>query len=171
MAGNVPSLEGGFEYQWIYGWYRILALLSPAGRVETVTIEDPEAGLFDDVTVRPRAGTEHAAEFVQVKFHVDLSKFYSASSDDWLTLLRKAWRTWQKLRAEFPRLELLLVTTWSWDPTDKVRIGDQRLAADFIDGSSTDRDARAKRDAWRALLEEPAEGDFVPFLRSLRFRV
>lgn len=170
MAGNVPAIEAGFEYQWIYGWYRVLDLVGSAGRVESVAIEDPEAGLFDDVTIRPRADTGHPAEFLQVKFHVELSDFYSATSTYWLRLLPKAWRTWGILRTEFANIELVLVTTWAWDPTDVVRIGDRRLAMAFVDGTTTDGNALASRAAWRALLGDPSDDEFVAFLRSLRFR-
>ena len=171
MPGNVSAIEGGFEYQWLYGWFRVLDLLNPVGKIESVAIEDPDAGHFDDITLRPRADTSHAAEFLQVKFHVVLSDFYSSASIASLGLLRKAWRTWMALRDEFDSVELVLVTTWAWDPKDVVQIGDRKLSKDFIDATTSNADAIAARGAWLTALENPAEAEFVPFLRSLRFRL
>lgn len=169
MAGNVPALEAGFEYQWMYGWYRVLDLLNPAGSSESVAIEDPDAGQFDDVTIRPRSGTAHPAEFVQVKFHVAQSSWYSAASLVRNKLLHKAWRTFGVLREEFDYIELSLVTTWAWDPEDAVRISDQRLARDFIDGTVGGKAAET-RQAWHEELGAPPEAHFESFLRVLRFR-
>jgi hypothetical protein len=169
MAGNVPVLEAGFDYQWMYGWYRVLDLLDPAGPADSVAIEDPEAGQFDDVTIRPRIGTAHPAEFVQVKFHVEQSKWYSAASLVENKLLHKAWKTFGLLRQEFDHIELSLVTTWAWDPEDAVRIGDQRLSRAFIDGTVGGK-AGETREEWRVELGSPDEADFESFLRVLRFR-
>jgi hypothetical protein len=170
MAGNAASLEAGFEYQWLYGWWRLLELLSPSGRADSVTIEDPEGKHFDDVTIRPRAGTGHPAEYLQVKFHVSQS---ALATSKWLVdldLVRKAWRTWRALRDEHPVIELTLITTWAWDPDDFVRLGDQRLTETFIVGTAGDQEASAIRAGWKTLLDEPDEVEFVPFLRTLRLR-
>jgi CBASS immunity sensor of nucleotide second messenger signals len=171
MPGNVPVLEAAFEYQELYGWYRVLDLLSPAGRVDSVSIEDPDAGHFDDVTLRPRAGTVHAAEFLQVKFHVDLSDWYSADSVVASGLLRKAWRTWQLLRPEFEHIELSLVTTWAWDTSDPIapHLRDRRLTRMFVDGILTGN-AWEARDRWRLDVGAPREDEFRVFLAALRFR-
>ena len=56
MAGNLAAPLKGQEYQWIYGWFRCLALLGPNRVVDVVRVEDPTAGFFDDVTVTPIAG-------------------------------------------------------------------------------------------------------------------
>src|SRR5450759_3599502 len=150
MPGNVSAIEAGFEYQWLYGWFRVLELLSTAGEAESVAIEDPEAGHFDDVTIRPRPDTAHPAEFLQVKFHVEQSSFYSSASLVSIGLLRKAWRTWTILRDEFAMIELTLITTWPWDPSDIVKVGDRRLSRSFVDGSVDDASALATRTSWRA---------------------
>jgi hypothetical protein len=171
MPGNVHALEAGFEYQWLYGWLRVLDLLGAAGRVESVAIEDPEGGHFDDVTIRPVAGTQHPAEYLQVKFHVAQSAFYTAETIGSLGLLLKAWRTWLKLRDEHDRIELVLVSPWAWDPADVVVLSDRRLPRNFIDGTEADQGAAAVRRAWRTLLGEPEEEDFHAFMRSLRFRL
>ena len=170
MAGNVASLEAGFEYQFLYGWWRLLGLLSRAGEAESVAIEDPEGKHFDDVTIRPRAGTKHCAEYLQVKFHVEQSRLASSQWLDELGLIRKAWKTWRALSNEYPRIELTLVTTWPWDPQDLVRIGDQRLVRDFIDGTTSDIAAVATRTAWKVLVGDPSEAQFQEFLQALRLR-
>jgi hypothetical protein len=170
MAGNAASLVAGFDYQFLYGWWRVLGLLLPAGEVESVTIEDPEGKHFDDVTIRPRTGTGHPAEYLQVKFHVEQSRLASSAWLEELDLVRKAWKTWLALRDEFPLIELTLVTTWPWDPDDIVRIGDQRLVRDFVAGTMTHLDARRTREAWRNLVGEPEESEFQDFLRALRLR-
>jgi hypothetical protein len=174
MPSSAGAIEAGFEYQELYGWYRVLDLKSPAGKVVTVWIEDPAAGHFDDVVVRPAPATEHPPEYLQVKFHVDLSDMYS--SDSLMTethglLLRKAWTTWLKLREEAPRLELHLITTWSWNPKDPIakHIRDRRLTASFVENKVKGKVA-AVRATWHEYLERPEEEQFRQFLASLRLR-
>jgi SMODS-associated and fused to various effectors sensor domain len=170
MAGNVAAIIAGFDYQWLYGWWRALELLLSSGKVDSITIEDATAEFFDDVTLRPRAGTGHPAAFVQVKFHSEQSAAYSSTSADWLKLLRKAWLTWLALKDQHPYLELQLITTWPWDWRDPVRIGDGRFSAALIDGNLDNAKAIEARDRWKAELDNPDEADFVPFLRAVRLR-
>jgi hypothetical protein len=173
MAGNTGAIQAGLTYQELYGWYRVLDLKSPSGRVRSVSIEDPKAGFFDDVVVRPAPSTEHAHEYLQIKFHVDVSDVYS--SDSFMTenhgwLLRKAWITWLKLRDEAPRIELHLISTWAWDPNDPLakHLRDERLTKDFIEGIAAGPAAEV-RAKWQAYLDPPAsEESFQNFLASLR---
>jgi hypothetical protein len=174
MPGSAGAIEAGFEYQELYGWYRVLDLKSPAGKLVTVSIEDPTAGHFDDVVVRPDPSTEHPPEYLQVKFHVDLTDMYSADSlmaETHGLLLRKAWRTWLKLRDEAPGLQLHLITTWSWNPKDPLakHIRDRGLTLSFVEGRVTGK-AAAVRTKWHDYLEQPDEDQFQPFLASLRLR-
>ncbi len=173
MPGSAGAIEGGFQYQELYGWYRVLDLKSPAGKVTSVTIEDPAAGSFDDVVVRPVPTTAHPPEYLQVKFHVDLSDVYSSASimtDGHGLLLRKAWRTWLKLRDE-PGLELHLITTWAWLHTDPLakHIRDARLTRSFINGTVRGK-AYAVRKQWYEYLESPDPQDFIGFLSAIRLR-
>jgi hypothetical protein len=173
MPGNVGAIQGGLQYQELYGWYRVLDLKSPAGKVRTVTIEDPAGGFFDDVVLRPAPATAHASEYLQVKFHVDLTDAYSSTSlmaENHGLLLRKAWRTWQRLRDE-PGLELHLITTWDWDRTDPLAplIRDRRLSRAFIEGDLTGT-VLGVRNAWYEFLDSPDGGDFAAFLSALRLR-
>jgi hypothetical protein len=174
MPGSAGAIEAGFEYQELYGWYRVLDLKSPAGKVVTVSIEDPTAGHFDDVVVRPDPSTEHPPEYLQVKFHVDLTDMYSADSlmtETHGLLLRKAWRTWLKLRDEASGLQLHLITTWSWNPRDPLarHIRDRALSRSFIEGKVTGKAATVWV-KWREYLEVPDEEQFRQFLGSLRLR-
>lgn len=172
MPGNTGAIQAGLTYQELYGWYRVLDLKSPSGRVRSVSIEDPKAGFFDDVVVRPAPSTEHPPEYLQVKFHVDVSDVYS--SDSFMTenhgwLLRKAWSTWLKLRDESPAIELHLISTWAWDPKDPLamHLRDERLTKDFVEGSGTGPAAKV-RAKWHAYLQPATEEDFQHFLSSLR---
>lgn len=174
MPGNSSALEAGFTYQELYGWYRVLELKSPSGKVRSVSIEDPTGGYFDDVVVRPAPATEHAPEYLQVKFHVDVSDLYS--SDSLMTethglLLRKAWKTWLKLRDGARGLELHLISTWAWDPKDPIAplIRDARLTRAFVEGTVVGGPAEV-RALWHEYLERPDDGNFKQFLASLRLR-
>ena len=169
MAGNVPALEAGFDYQWLYGWYRILDLVNPAGSSGSVTIENPEAGLFDDVTISPRLTGGQPAEFIQVKFHVGTNGWYTAASLISNKLIRKAWKTFDLLRADYESIQLSLVTTWAWDPDDSVRIEDLRLTRAFIEGTAAGK-AAEERAEWKTDAGDPPEPDFQAFLQVLRFR-
>lgn len=174
MSGNVPALEAGFSYQELYGWYRVLDLLSPSGKVQIVSIEDPAGEHFDDVTLRPVPTTSHSPEFIQVKFHDSLADAYSSSSlmtESHGLLLQKAWRTWKKLRDEFETIELRLVTTWGWNHRDPIapHIHDHRLSRQFVEGDVVDKAAEVRRKWWE-YLERPDDLDLRAFLRSLRLR-
>jgi hypothetical protein len=179
VASRSSSRRAGDEFQDVYGWFRALELLRPARKVWRVSVEDPSGEMFDDVTLRPEAGTSHAPEFAQVKFHVDETGHYSTEelmtrrSRNKQSLLEKAWGTWQTLREEDPRVQLLLVTTYSWDPDDGVahhlRRGN-KLTAEFAEGRC---DARglAARTLWWDHLKQPDASQFRDFLRSLQIRV
>ena len=175
MAGNAASIEEGLQYQELYGWFRVLELLSPANSLSSVAIEDKAAKHFDDVTLRPWPRTSHPAQFLQVKFHVDLSDQYSSASfmgEPHGYLLKKAWATWEKLSPEYPNLELRLISTWSWDPKDPLAqlIRRHRLEGSFVAGEITGAAKQIRADWW-GHLDNPSEERFQPFLRALRFRV
>jgi hypothetical protein len=174
MPGSSSALEAGFTYQELYGWYRTLELKSPSGKVRSVSIEDPTAGYFDDVVVRPAPATQHVPEYLQVKFHVDVSDLYSSDSlmaETHGLLLRKAWTTWLKLREEARALELHLISTWAWDPNDPIAplIRDARLTRTFVEGTVAGKPADV-RALWHEYLERPQEDEFQRFLGSLRLR-
>lgn len=173
------SRRAGDEYQDLYGWFRALELLRPARKVCRVSIEDPTGEMFDDVTLRPDADTSHAPEFAQVKFHVDQRGHYSTDvmmtlqSRNGRSLLQKAWDSWRVLRGEDARVQLLLVTTYSWDPMDAVAAHLRRgnkLTSEFVHGRCETRGLEARR-LWYAHLGSPDPAEFESFLSSLQFRV
>ncbi len=179
MPSSVGARRQGDEYQDVYGWFRALELLRPARKVWRVSIEDPTGGSFDDVTLRPEAGTSHAPQFAQVKFHVDESGHYSTKaliehkSRNLRSLLQKAWDTWLVLREEDTRVQLLLVTTYSWDPADPIAKHirfEKRLTQDFITNRLDGDKAAESRLAWWEDVGKPDEDLFQPFLASLQFR-
>lgn len=179
MTRGVAARREGDRYQDVYGWFRALELLRPAGKVARVVVEDPTAGRFDDVTLYPAANTSHRPEFVQVKFHVNAAGVYSAEAlvsgqrRNGRTLLQKAWESWRLLSQSHDEPGLLLVSTWPWDPRDPlaphIRYGD-RLTRALVDGEIDGRAGDARR-AWWEHLERPEETEFRAFLRSLRFRL
>jgi hypothetical protein len=175
----VAASRQGHDYQDLYGWWRALDLLRPLRRIARVSIEDPSAGSFDDVTIRIVEGASRPNEFVQVKFHVNEAGAYStdalmAKGDKGRSLLEKAWKTWQTLIAELPNLELVLVSTYSWDHADPVaphiRKRNATLDAAFIEGAVVGK-VLAARTAWKEHLGDPDEAEFQEFLGTLRFRL
>jgi hypothetical protein len=180
MARGVGARREGDRYQDIYGWYRALELLKPARKVWRVSIEDPKGESFDDVTIRPAPATSHVPEFAQVKFHVDLAGAYSSKtlmtkkSRNGTSLLQKAWESWRILKDEDARVQLLLVSTWSWDHKDPLASHLRRgphLTASFVTGRDLEPAAQRERDDWKSHLGDPSEADFQPFLRNLQFRM
>jgi hypothetical protein len=177
----VAATRQGHDYQDLYGWWRALDLLRPTRHVTSVSIEDPSALSFDDVTITRTAGAGKPHEFIQVKFHVDQAGAYSTDSlmttkarNNRNSLLEKAWITWRALRDETPNLELVLVSTYSWLHTDPIAEHIRTLNAGFdrafIEGSLTGQELAA-RTKWKDHLDSPDEEEFRGFLSALRFRL
>jgi hypothetical protein len=177
----VAASRQGHDYQDLYGWFRALDLLRPTRHVTRVSIEDPSAQSFDDVTITRTPGTAKAHEFIQVKFHVDQAGAYSTDSlmttksrNNRNSLLEKAWLTWRALRDETPNLEIVLVSTYSWLPTDPIakhiRSINAALDRAFVEGSLAGQELAA-RTMWMDHLGKPDEEEFQRFLLSLRFRL
>jgi len=178
MTRGQGAQREGHRYQDVYGWFRALELLRASRKVWRVSIEDPTAGFFDDVTVRPEEGTDQDREFAQVKFHVDQAGSYStealttAKSRNGRSLLQKAWESWLILREEGASVRLLLVSTYSWESKDPVakHIRGYRLTLAFVSGDVTGR-AAAARNSWWEHLGRPDQEAFHSFLASLRLRL
>jgi hypothetical protein len=177
----VAATRQGHDYQDLYGWWRALDLLRPTRHVTQVAIEDPSALSFDDVTISRTPGAGKPPEFIQVKFHVDHAGSYSSESlmttksrNGRHSLLEKAWITWSALREDAPNLELVLVSTYSWLPTDplaeRIRTRNAGFDKSFIEGTVTGRELDA-RNNWKAHLGDPDEVAFQQFLAALRFRL
>jgi hypothetical protein len=178
-AAPTASSRQGHDYQDLYGWFRALDLLRPTRHVIRVSIEDPSALFFDDVTIGTTPSSPVPPEFIQVKFHVDQAGAYSTKSfiatksRNGRSLLEKAWDTWLALKDESPNIELVLATTYSWDPNDGIAEHIRRryaLTREFVEGRLEGK-AATSRATWRDHLGNPDEAEFGAFLATLRFRV
>jgi hypothetical protein len=179
MANQVAARLAGDDYQHLLAWERILRLLMPRHRVESVTVEDPDAGAVDDVTSRHEAGAAEADEFLQVKYHVDHRSEYSTAvmlekkTAGATSLLQKFYRSWRMLSGTGRVVELRLISNWTWDAADAVKrcISGQNnaLTDEFFSSSAASAVGKA-REEWRAHLQVDA-GEFEAFARTLRFRL
>jgi CBASS immunity sensor of nucleotide second messenger signals len=178
MANQVSAILSGEDYQHIFSWRLVLELLMPSKNVCSVTVEDPDAGSVDDVTVRYEEGTSLPDRFYQVKYHVDHRDQYSAEmlmrhKPNQESLLQKFWRSWNLLRAQSAdrQRELYLISNWSWDGKDKLKacIGDGgRLTTAFFNAGPRS-DIGKIRARWQVHLNA-AEAEFEAFASSLRLR-
>ncbi len=185
MANQVIPRLTGDDYQHLYSWYHVLSLLRPRDCVKRVRVEDADAGSVDDVTIFHEAGTNDRVDvyefFFQVKYHENHQHAYSTdvlleTEGKGRSLLQKFWATWTRFRADDPkrRIELYLVSNWSWHP-DADKIGhciggqDDRLTTTFFD-SGPKSDVGRERERWRAHLDANAD-DFTLFAKTLHFRL
>jgi len=185
MANQVIPRLTGDDYQHLYSWYHTLSILRPQDGVKRVRVEDGDAGSIDDVTLFHEVDTDNRVDvyefFFQVKYHENQKHSYSTdalleSEGRSRSLLQKFWDTWKRLRADDPRrrIELYLVSNWSWDSTAD-KIGqcisgqDDRLTTTFFD-SGPKSDVGKERERWRKHLGADA-GDFTAFAKTLNFRL
>jgi hypothetical protein len=183
MANQVIPRLTGDDYQHLFSWYYVLALLRPSDYVKRVRVEDEDAGSVDDVTVLKEIPVGNYVEishfFYQVKYHDSQFGHYSGNAllegaENRKSLLQKFWRTWKLLRDTGPsrRIELHLVSNWSWNQ-DADHIGkcisgqDDSLTNDFFESSPASAIGK-ERERWREhLVANPPE--FVEFVKPLRF--
>ncbi len=177
MANQVAARLAGDDYQHLYAWWHVLALLIPREQVSEVRIEDDRAGSFDDVTVHHEASSGLAPHFYQVKYHVDQRDAYSTrvllDRTAGSSLLQRFWRTWKSISAEGRDPELTLFSNWSWDSTDAVDGCidgyDGSLKSEFL--TASERSAVGKlRAQWQAECAAPA-AEFEAFIRRFRLRL
>ncbi|MCA9630366.1 MAG: hypothetical protein KC766_22000, partial [Myxococcales bacterium] len=122
----------GDDYQARFFWYQASQLLFADTVVTRVKLEDGDAPYVDDVTVTYRApgrrdeARDCAADFFQVKFHVDQTQAYSADglADPALigsaakSLLQRFFHAFTGLRDTHPWFSLGLVSNWAWAGDD-----------------------------------------------------
>src|SRR5262245_48445086 len=83
---QVAARMEGDVFQGMFFWLHAAALLRPSSNVERVVIEHDEGAGVDDVSVQYRSpwinagGRACAADHFQVKYHVDRSGEYAAST-------------------------------------------------------------------------------------------
>ncbi len=178
MANQVAARLAGDDYQHLLGWGELLKLMIPAYGLDSVTVEDPDAGFVDDVTERYQPGAPSPDRFLQLKYHVDHRDHYSTDAlleakGNGRSLLRKFYESWADLRGSGRSVELHLVTNWTWDTNDSVgdclRGTDNSLSETFFTAPETTPIGKA-RERWRNHLAISKE-EFHAFARTLHFRV
>lgn len=127
MANQVSARLKGDDYQHLTTWLHVLELKVARFAVRLVTVEDETTGSADDVTVRYQPNSGISDRFFQIKYHVTHGGGYSTAFvqehlPKGTSLLQKLFATWQKLKADEPgrKIELHLVSNWSWDNADVI---------------------------------------------------
>jgi hypothetical protein len=177
MANQVAARLAGDDYQHLYAWRHVLALLIPREQVAEVSIEDDRAGSFDDVTVHYEPSSGRAPHFYQVKYHVDQREAYSTGilldRTTGSSLLQTFWRTWKSISTGERDPQLTLFSNWNWDSSDAVSGcidgRDGSLKHEFL--TATERSAVGKlRGQWQAECGAP-DAEFAAFVGHLRLRL
>lgn len=177
MANQVAARLAGDDYQHLYAWWHVLGLRIPHLQLDSVCVEDEQAGSFDDVTLHYARATGRASHFFQVKYHVDLRSAYSTAAlierTSGSSLLQKFWRTWHKVRTTGTEPRLTLFSNWNWDAADEICRcidgNDGSLTPEFLTHSA--RTAVGKlRDQWLAECGGSLD-EFAEFARSLRLQL
>jgi hypothetical protein len=164
----------GDDYQHLIGWTQMLRALQPGSGIESIGIEDPEAGSADDVTVYNADGT---ADWYQAKSAVDARE---PATIDWLmapsrnqgaSILQRLFQTWASRSAGSTRI--IFLTNRQLDPSDTVlslRDGrDGTVAARLRTGRPQSKAGRA-RARLAAHLGVP-EDQLLGFLSAVSFRL
>lgn len=184
MANQVIPRLNGDDYQHLYSWYHVLSLLRPKEQVSRVRVEDADAGSVDDVTIYHEFDSGLPEEFYhffyQVKYHENQEHHYSTEKvlekkPNGRSLLKKFFDTWESLRAQHPghRIELYLVSNWSWNTDDGVgkclNQLESKLSGEFFSAGPKSEVGKS-RELWRAHLGVSDE-DLNGFIRSLNFHL
>lgn len=185
--GQVAARIEGDVFQGMFFWLEASKLLRPTSRVARVVLEYDKAAGVDDVAVQYAApgidacGRRCAADYYQIKYHVDRSSSYSASSfcdPGFIGATRSLLQRFQDARLRLGDAEgwhrLHLVSNWGWAPDDALcpvlRESDEGALPDRF-FSAGPRSALGKiRNTWREHLEL-GEQDFEDFARRLRLGV
>lgn len=129
--GQVAARTEGDIFQGMFFWLHAAALLRPSSRVQRVTLEHDRAAGVDDVSVHYAApgidagGRLCAADYFQIKYHVDRSDAYSSSSICDPGFIRATRSLLQRFHDARIRIgdgagwhRLHLVSNWQWVPGD-----------------------------------------------------
>jgi hypothetical protein len=188
MSG-VASLRQGEWYQDLYAWLRMLDL-QPSGRLARVDIESSTGAHVDDVVAYPRDPAK-PIEFVQLKFHVgtEADRYDTAfftkppatavraaregKPSRATTPLQKFWKSWQQVRADGRRVQLVLKSNWSWDNDDPLAAlvsgYDEQFREAFLAEPDDTRIGQA-RESWRTHLGATPD-DFRAFMGDFHFKL
>jgi hypothetical protein len=178
MATQSSARLKGDDYQHLVSWYHIISMLRPKYKVKKVRLEDPSAGLVDDVTIIKGDTPEHV-DFYQIKYHVDQRESYSIGrlldSSSGTSLMEKFWKTWKKVTLLYPKenIKLILYSNWLIDPGDEILLcisGENGCLGDSFYSASANTNIGKKREEWRK-SHAVSEEEFYSFTRSLEFHL
>jgi hypothetical protein len=184
---QVAARIEGDVFQGMFFWLQAAALLRPSSKVARVEIEHDQAAGVDDVSVHYMSpgvnagGRACAADYFQVKYHVDRSAEYAAASfcdPAFIGATRSLLQRFHDARVKIGDADgwhrLNLVSNWRWTAEDKLgpllRESEGGALPDrfFSDGPRSDLGKIRKE--WREHLGL-TEVAFEDFARRLRFGV
>lgn len=183
----VAARVEGDVFQGMVFWLHAALLLRPSSHVARVSIEHDQADGVDDVAVHyavpgvNAGGRSCAADFFQVKYHVDRRSEYAADSfcdPAFIGATRSLLQRFHNARTRLGNADgwhrLNLVSNWQWSTTDKLgpllRQSEEGALPDRFFSEGPRSDLGKIRKAWREHLELTQEA-FDDFARRLRFRV
>lgn len=177
------AIAAGIRYQVRFFWRMALPMLMPVPRVAKVVMEHRGIDAVDDVVVYYASPGENdrgrriSLDLHQLKFHVAQSGYvdedvlvdpaWAGTKSPMLSRLAGAWK---QTVASHPNARLKLVTNWPWrhdSPIAKhIRDGGS-LSDEFLSASSRTKIGKV-RSSWKTACSL-SDGDFLAFLRSVRF--
>lgn len=173
-------------FQGMFFWLQAARLLSPKSPVKRVILEHDQAAGVDDVSVHYEhpginaAGRSCAADYFQVKYHVDRTNEYAAASLCDPTFLGATKSLLQRFQEAQVRIgdgdgwhRLSLVSNWRWASADAlgplVREAEGALPDAFFSAGPRSKLGKVRIE-WRDHLQL-TDDDFEDFARRLRLRV
>lgn len=184
---QVAARIEGDVFQGMVFWLHAAMLLRPSSMVARVSIENDQAAGVDDVSVHYVApginagGRSCAADYFQVKYHVDRSLEYSSDTfcdPAFVNTTRSLLQRFHDARSRLGNADgwhrLNLISNWQWASSDKLgpllRQSEEGALPDKFFSEGVRSGLGKIRKAWREHLEL-SEEDFEDFARRLRFRV
>jgi len=174
-------------FQGMFFWLHAAMLLRPSAKVVRVVLENDQAAGVDDISVHYAApginagGRTCAADYFQVKYHVDQSSEYASDSfcdpafiGATRSLLQRFYDARSRLGSADGWHRLSLVSNWQWASSDKLkpllRQSEEGALPDRFFSEGLRSNLGKIRNAWREHLEL-SETAFEDFARRLRLRV
>lgn len=184
---QVAARIEGDVFQGMVFWLHAAMLLRPTSLVARVSIEHDQAAGVDDVAVhysKPgvnAGGRSCAADYFQVKYHVDRSSEYASGNicdPDFIGATRSLLQRFHDVRLRLGDDEgwyrLSLISNWQWSASDKLapllRQSEEGALPDRFFSEGPRSELGKIRTAWREHLEL-SEDAFEDFARRLRLRV
>ncbi len=187
--GQIAARITGDDYQGRFFWCQALQLLIPCSNVSKVILEHDKASGFDDVVVfydppiKGDGGSPCAADYFQLKYHMNQDDVYSSESvrtkkrDDGSTLFEKLYRGFKEI-APGNEVRLSLVSNVCWssaDPISKCIRHDGRLSDEFFNKGTSSAVGKCRTELLEHLAANATlacdQKSFLAFARSLRLRM